>query len=130
MSVRLRPLPTARILASPLVTVGLAAVSILLTVSLGRAFATQFTLSQSVRRVRLEIAQLSAQQASLSTLVARFQSPQALESDARLRLNLAKPGEVLAVLPDPAPATRSGSTTSPSIRSIPSRWFSYFFEPR
>jgi cell division protein FtsB len=127
MHVRIRTLPTARLFASPLVTIVLAAIAGLLTLSIARAVVAEIRLVQSTHRVRAEIAQLSAEQASLSTLVARLRSPQALESDARLRLNVAKPGETLVVLPDPTAST-TGATTTTRSTSVPRQWFTYFFE--
>lgn len=130
MSAKLRILPAARFAASFPVTVGLLVLSGLLAAAVGRVALERVSLAQATHRVQREIAQLSAEQDSLTALVSRLRSPQALEGDARLRLNVAKPGETLVVLPEPKPAGLAGPTGTTDAafhRSMLPRWFAYFF---
>lgn len=130
MTAKLRFLPAARLVASFPVTVALFVLAGLLAAAVGRVALERVALASATRRVQREIAQLSAEQATLETLVARLKSPQALEADARLRLNVAKPGETLVILPEPKieSATSAGAElVSDAHRSMLLRWFSYFF---
>jgi cell division protein FtsB len=130
MTAKLRFLPAARFSASFPVTVSLFVLAGLLAAAVARVALERVSLASATRRVQREIAQLSAEQATLEALVARLQTPQALEADARLRLNVARPGETLVILPEakaePA-ATPGAALVSGAHRSMILRWFAYFF---
>ncbi len=129
MVARLRLLPAARLLASPLSLALLVALVSILGIAVVRATAQRIAVATAVSRTQREIAQLTAEQERLSTLVARLGSPQALESDARLRLNLARPGETLTVLPEPDAARAAAAVSDTNARTGPERWFRYLFAP-
>lgn len=87
---------------------------------------------EEVDRLRARAEALEAKNLELAELGERYSTPESLERQARLKLNLRKPGEEVVVVREgagvpedgPAPA-RSQDSGRP--RSNPQRWWHYFF---
>jgi len=82
-----------------------------------------------------EVESLEGKKLALSELINRLDSPDALDKEARTRLDLRQPGERVIILrgmgdpgswQDDAPA-QTASAPAPDTRDNARRWFDYFF---
>ncbi|TAK05608.1 hypothetical protein EPO33_00465 [Patescibacteria group bacterium] len=96
------------------------------------------SLSLRNRSIDADLARLDAEARSLETrnvelveLLKRFETSGFLEREARLKLNLQKPGETVVVV------ERAAATASSTARAVPvrahhsnaERWWLFFFDP-
>ncbi|MEK7073581.1 MAG: septum formation initiator family protein [Patescibacteria group bacterium] len=96
------------------------------------------SLSLRNRSIDADLARLDVESRSLETrnvelveLLKRFETSGFLEREARLKLNLQKPGETVVVVERTATVTSSTARVAP-IRTRSSnaeRWWLYFFDP-
>jgi len=89
-------------------------------------------MQREIDRLKEEAAQLETKNAELAQLSDRASSRQVLEQQARLKLNLQKPGEqVVVVRPGPGRAEDEPVPVRPvsedEPKSNPGRWWHYFF---
>lgn len=118
-----------RVLESP-VTLGVAivliiAVSLTLTRELLRRSATQ----ADIARLQSEAVRLEAQRRDLEDLLSFLNSETFVEEEARVKLNLQKPGETVVIVPSSTASTASAIDATVGLAaSNPSRWWSYFFK--
>jgi len=72
---------------------------------------------------------LAAEQKQLLEKKAYFQSPEFVEEEARNKLNMAKPGETVVILP-PNLAQVLGREEKPAAPEIPNwrKWWNLFFQ--
>lgn len=96
------------------------------------------SLSLRHRSIDADVARLDAEARSLETrnvelveLLKRFETSGFLEREARLKLNLQKPGETVVVVERTATAATATARTVPHRvrRSNAERWWLYFFDP-
>lgn len=87
--------------------------------------------------MQAEIERLEGRKLTLSELIQRLDSPDAMDKEARTRLGLRKPGERVIILrgaddpaswqEDVADAETTESADAPDERTNPRRWLDYFF---
>lgn len=69
-----------------------------LTVSVGRESYRKYQLTKEINRLKSEIERLEKEDQNLANLLEYFEDESYLEKEARLKLNLQKPGEKLVVI--------------------------------
>lgn len=106
--------------------------------SAARELYRQNQVKADMTTLQQRVAQLEDRKATVSQLLQQLQTPEAIDRDARLRLNMQRPGERVYILrgsnwekmaPDPAgntPVLYADHPAEPE-RSNPERWFRYFF---
>lgn len=72
---------------------------IVLIVSIGRESFRKYQLAKEINDLQSKINQLDVSNQSLSNLLKYFKEDSYLEKEARLKLNLRKPGEKVVILP-------------------------------
>jgi len=105
-------------------------------ISAGRETYHQWQVDQEIRGLQMQAETLEGKRVHLLDTIQKLSSLEELDKEARLRLDLKKPGEEVIVLRglDVNPATRNPSSGSaaPTAGSGPStsnpqKWFHYFF---
>ncbi len=128
-----------------LITLALIAV----VVNVGRESYRKYQLTQEINQLKLEIERLEGRNNQLSDLMGYFKEEPYLEKEARLKLNLKKPGEKVIILSDKSDEqidsepligeseSQEGNPT-PLIASLVQsskvianywKWWEYFFKP-
>lgn len=89
------------------------AIFLILSFSLGREFYRKFKLSRELDSLKSEIDKLENKNKDMSSLIEYFNKEGSLEKEARLRLNLKKPGEnVVVILQNDPVLEKSGNSES------------------
>jgi cell division protein FtsB len=96
----------------------------------------EWQVDQEIHQMQAQIEQYEGRKLSLVELLARLDSDEALDKEARTRLGLRKPGERVIILQggDGMQAswqddvqTSAANLAAPDLRSNPRRWLDYFF---
>jgi len=120
----------------PLAVAGSGALFLLVGVSTVREGFSQWKVDQEIGRMQAEVEKLEGKKLALSELVQRLDSPEALDKEARTRLDLRQPGERVIILrgmgdpgswQDDMDAQPVSAVTSADDRDNMHRWFDYFF---
>lgn len=122
----------------PLVVAGSGALFLFVGVSTVRESYREWKVDQEIRQMQAEIERLEGRKLSLAELIARLDSPEAIDKEARTRLGLRKPGERVIILRgadgpsdwkgDLAPdAALTPEQSAKAERPNPKRWLDYFF---
>lgn len=106
-----------------------------LAVNVGRESYRKYQLTKEINQLKSEISRLEKQDNQMADLLEYFQEDTYLEKEARLKLNLKKPGEKVVIFSQTEEATASQSpadskeTGQPSQEdeSNPWKWWEYFF---
>jgi cell division protein FtsB len=118
----------------PVAVAASGALCLLVGVSTVREGFSQWKVDQEIGRMQDEVQTLEGKKLALSQLVARLDSPDALDKEARTRLDLRQPGERVIILRgmgdpgswqenmDAQPAAAPADT-----RDNVHRWIDYFF---
>jgi cell division protein FtsL len=102
----------------------------------------QYQINREINDFKKEISDLQNKNVDLKNFISYLESDQFAEEQARLNLNLKKPGEELAVIKNDTSGLGSGTTTKNSIFNIPGykkteskrilsnpeKWLNYFFK--
>lgn len=95
----------------------------------------EWKVDQDIRQMQSEIERLEGKKLTLSELIQRLDSPDAVDKEARTRLGLRKPGERVIILQGMEnPATWQDDSVlakqaeaPKDVRTNPKRWLDYFF---
>ena len=134
-----------RLLGSKVFLFAAVFILILLIISLGRESHRKHQLTKEINNLKSEIERLDGRNQQLANLMDYFKEESFLEKEARLKLNLKKPGEKVVILSDyfDSKANLDASTNSShSIEvggNIPQKitneesanywkWWEYFFQ--
>lgn len=131
-----------KLLSSKLFLFCLSLTLIALAISVGRESYRRAQLTKEIDKLKLETERLEGKKYQLSELLDSFKEESYLEKEARLKLNLKKPGEKVVILPQSERKDSSVSTqkeinsTSLELSSDKSaeeesnlwKWWEYFFE--
>lgn len=105
-----------------------------LGVSLGKQIFKKQSIGGEIGKLEADIGKLEKQKNDLTALLDYVKTDGFVEAEARNKLNLAKPGENLVLIPagdsDPA-APPEAAASGPTPASRPSnlvKWWQYFFE--
>jgi cell division protein FtsB len=95
---------------------------------LARAYSQRRLVEKEIADVKAQISDFESENQQLKDLVTYLQSDQSLEEQARLNLNLKKPGEQVIVVKDAPDSARAVIVTSADeATSNLSKWWRYFF---
>lgn len=102
-----------------------------LTVAVGQEFARRLSIRQEQQRLTKQIAALESRQHELTGLLDRLKSESFQEQQARLKLNLQRPGETTVIVPDDTTKTDETAAVHPAPTTVPTsnpvKWWRYFF---
>src|SRR3990167_2096083 len=95
-------------------------------IATARILVQKRTIDREGARIEAQMARMSNENEELSSLIQYLNTPEYKEKEAREKLNLAKEGEHVVVLPS-SDEEVSGTTIVPSKSSNAKLWFNYFF---
>ena len=95
---------------------------------LARTYSQRRLVEKEIEEVKEQIKDYENQNQSLKELISYLQSDQSLEAQARMNLNLKKPGEAVIVVEDKemGPASISPVLADASSTNL-AKWWRYFF---
>jgi len=100
---------------------------VLVIVALGRESYRYFKVNQEIRDLEKRIEALEISNEELSRMQEYFQSEEFLEKEARLKLNLTKPGESLIIVKKTEEAEGEQEIAIAKEISNIQKWWKYFF---
>lgn len=108
-------------------------VIIFIVIALGRESYRFFRINQEIKGLKQKIADIEKSNEELSKMREYYQSEEFLEREARLKLNLTKPGEKLIIIKQkeesPEEKIEEKKAIAKEISNI-QRWWDYFFNER
>ena len=112
-----------------LLTLGFAILIILISFPLVRNIRQRREANQEIKNLQLEINRVQGQNKDLNSLIGYLQSDQFVEEQARLNLNLKKPGEKVLVIKELG-NTASSTSDERDASEISNwrRWLNYFLK--
>lgn len=118
-----------KILSSKLTIFGLATILALISWAVFNTLTKQETVNQQTAKLELEIQELEQQNIDLDNLIDYFASNEYIEKEAREKLNLAKPGEKVIMIPEEGVGNVLGvaNLNKDGSKSSPTKWLNYFF---
>lgn len=105
---------------------------ILIIIALGREGYRYFGINQEIKNLEQKIEKLKQENEELEGMEKYFESKEFLEKQARLKLNLAKPGEGVIIIKTPEDLkqeTEQKQVIAKEISNI-QKWWDYFFGKR
>jgi len=102
---------------------------LLIVLPLAQTYTQKRLVEKEINGVKKEISDFESTNQDLKEMISYLQSDQSLEDQARLNLNLKKPGETVIVIETP-----KGSTTTDDINKTTAsetnftKWWHYFFD--
>lgn len=96
-------------------------------VGLTREVARRRALNSEIAVLQHEASSLGERRDELQRLIADYQRPSTQEAEARLKLNLGKPGERSLIIERQPSAPAQSPVADAAPASIPARWWRYFF---
>jgi len=105
-----------------------------LVISLGQESYRKYQLTKEINGLKSEIERLEGKNQQLADLMEYFQEGSYLEQEARLKLNLKKPGEKVVVISQPAGVEvdkRIMAETKDEVSNETTnfwKWWEYFFQ--
>lgn len=110
-----------------LAIIGLAFLVIIL-LPLAKTYSQKRLVEKEIEEVKQQISDFETQNQELKDLIAYLQSDQSLEEQARLNLNLKKPGEGVIVIEDKLSAEAIATAASGDKIGNLTKWREYFFK--
>lgn len=104
-------------------------VLIVVIIALGRESYRFFKINQEIKSLEQRIAEIEKSNEELAKMEEYFQSEEFLEKEARLKLNLTKPGEKLIIVKQQEnilKEEKEKETVAKEISNI-QKWWDYFF---
>ena len=106
-----------------------------LVISLGQESYRKYQLTKEINGLKSEIERLEGKNQQLADLMEYFQEGSYLEKEARLKLNLKKPGEKVVVISQPTVAEVDERIVAETEKEVSHettnfwKWWEYFFTP-
>lgn len=109
----------------------LVVILVLVAIALGRESYRYFRISKQIKDLEKRIEELERTNEELARMEEYFQSEEFLEKEARLKLNLTKPGEKLIIVKTPEDLKEEEKETvvAREISNI-QKWWEYFFNKK
>ena len=122
----------AKLLYSKPFLVFLVIILILVVIALGQESYRYFRTSQQIKDLENKIEELKTSNEELAGLEEYFQSEEFLEKEARLKLNLTKPGEKLIIIKQIEEDLEEFEQEQGLAKEISNiqKWWQYFFEEK
>jgi cell division protein FtsB len=119
----------AKLLYSKFFIAFLVIIFVLALIALGRESYRYFRVSQNIKNLEERIENLETKSEELSKMEGYFQSEEFLEKEARLKLNLTKPGEKLIIIKTPEDLEEGQEQEGVVAKEIFNiqKWWNYFF---
>lgn len=95
---------------------------------LAQTYSQRLLVEKQISDVQNQINDYETQNQQLQSLLTYLQSDQSLEQQARLNLNLKKPGEEVVVVENGQPNPEAGPASSAGSVSNLAKWWAYFFD--
>jgi len=105
-----------------------------LAINLGRESYRKYQLTKEINQLKSEIGRLEGKNQQLADLMEYFQEGSYLEKEARLKLNLKKPGEKVVVISQPAAAEVDKRIVAEAEGEVSNettnfwKWWEHFFQ--
>jgi len=105
-----------------------------LVISLGQESYRKYQLTKEINGLKSEIERLEGKNQQMADLMEYFQEGSYLEKEARLKLNLKKPGEKVVVISQPAVAEVDKGIVAETEKEVGNettnfwKWWEYFFQ--
>lgn len=118
-----------KLLYSKSFIVFLVIIFVLVIIALGRESYQYFRINQEIEDLEKKIEELEASKEEFARMEQYFQSEEFLEKEARLRLNLTRPGEKLIIIKqieEDLEEIEQKRVIAKEISNI-QKWFEYFF---
>lgn len=118
----------AKLLHSKTFIVFLVIVLIIVIIGLGRESYRYFRVNQEIKNLENKIANLEGRNEELLKMEEYFHSDEFLEREARLKLNLIKPGEKLIIIKQSGEINeeKNEKIVAEEISNV-QKWWNYFF---
>ena len=101
---------------------------VLILLPLARTYSQRRLVEKEISDVNSQISDYEQKNKEMNDMIAYFQSPQYLEAQARLNLNLKKPGEEVVVINTPQDSgVTTVATGAAQSASDYVKWWRYFF---
>jgi cell division protein FtsB len=113
-------------LKSKLATAGLSVVLIFVMILAAKILVQKRAVDKEIAKLENQVGKIKQDNDQLSSLIKYFNTPQYQEKQAREKLNLSKPGEIVVGLPqgDQIASAQASTASKPSNYKL---WFDYFF---
>lgn len=101
------------------------------TISFGKEAWRSYQIKREVTKLENEISSLDKKNGELKNLAQYFNTDLFREKEARLKLNLQKPGETVVAIPDEylgSNEQEEEALAQSDNANNPRRWFQYFFD--
>ncbi len=115
------------LLRSKIFLVGVVIAIVLVGMGVGRVVLRNRALAQEVAALAAESEKLSSRNVEFGELMKRFETQAFLEHEARVKLNLQKPGERVVTFRSGGPASSTLSVTQEEKKTNMDLWWDYFF---
>jgi cell division protein FtsB len=101
---------------------------VLIFLPLAKTYSQRRLVENEINDVRKQITGYEQKNKEINDMISYFQSPQYLEAQARLSLNLKKPGEsVIVINSQPAGGAISVTASNSQLQNNYAKWWHYFF---
>ena len=101
---------------------------LLIALPLARTYSQKRVIENEISGVQNEIAQFEKDNQDLKEMLSYLQSDQSLEAQARMNLNLKKPGETVVVIENQEDVKNSDNVENHEEETSNfKKWFNYFF---
>ncbi|PIR12715.1 hypothetical protein COV49_04510 [Candidatus Falkowbacteria bacterium CG11_big_fil_rev_8_21_14_0_20_39_10] len=104
---------------------------VLISIPLAKKVSKRYVIDEEIKGLETEIQELGEKNKDLKEFITYLESDQFLEEQARLNLNLKKPGEEVVVIQENldqgAEAENLALSEGKKNRSNPEKWLAYFF---
>jgi cell division protein FtsB len=127
-----------KIFSSKIFLISIIGVLVFLGIQLGRESYRKYQLQQEINNLKSEISKIEGENQELSNLMEYFKKDSYLEKQARVKLNLKKPGEEAVVFPERKEEAESNASVDVSSADEKKQdkkstanywqWWEYFFE--
>lgn len=118
-----------RFLQSKIFLIGVVMAIVLVGMGVGRVVLRDRALAEEVATLQAEAEKLSSRNAEFTELMKRFETKAFLEHEARVKLNLQKPGERVVAFRSGHNVTSTTETTGDVQKTNVDLWWEYFFPP-
>jgi len=110
------------------------AILFLVTLSFGRELVRNYEIDQEISALEGKAIALESQNQEILELAAKLQTDDYLEQEGRMRLSLKKPGEHVAIIPEPGEGEpipeyiENTAASGEEVVSNPKLWLEYFLD--
>ncbi len=123
-----------RLFSSKIFLAAAVLILVFLTVNVSKESYRKYQLNEEIDSLKSEVEQLTGKNHQLADLIKSFSQDSYLEKEARVKLNLKKPGEKLVILPKEESLNNQESLTNDEkdkkSGGIPNywKWWEHFFK--